>query len=67
MEVVVTVEGLDNTDNWKLIKSFVGEEDEVVPQAKAVQQEWLDKGFPKSDLRISIREFQSGKKRWVGE
>lgn len=76
MEVVVTLEGLgivgkrpsgEDIEEWKLIKSWTGEEEEVKPQAEDLKHEWMSKGMPERDLRITVRAFASPKLKWKME
>jgi len=49
---IYVVEVLDKTDNWIPISSSMDEQ-----RAKDTQKEWLDKKWPKDEIRISKSTF----------
>jgi len=67
--MIVVVEAYhDEQKVWKLIQSYYGdEEDDVMEEAKAKQQEWLDEGWPKDQIRVVKQDFQTFKKKTYRE
>lgn len=59
-QVVVTVEAYDEeSETWKLVgKPHYGEEEDVMQDAEALRDRWVDQGWSTRDIRIVKSPFK---------
>jgi len=63
-EVILAIEAYhDEQQRWILIKSVVGDEDDVTDEAEVIQADWIRNGWPAKDIRIVKTKFKSLSRR----
>jgi len=63
-EAIVAVEAYhDEQDRWILVKSLIGDQDDMTEEAEAIKADWLKAGWPAADIRIVVTKFKSLSRR----
>ena len=59
-EAIVAVEAYhDEQDRWILVKSLIGDQDDMTEEAEDIQADWIKSGWPAKDIRVVVTKFKS--------
>ncbi len=59
-EAIVAVEAFhDEQDRWILVKSLIGDQDDMTEEAEAIKADWIKEGWPAENIRVVTTKFKS--------